>query len=73
MPLVEAGMQGDEASLVSVVHQMPHQEAMGAKSSEGKGGRHNFVLHQRIVSQTIDSERGNKKVIGFSLRFLAAV
>ena len=39
-------MQGGEASMVSVVHQRPQQEAMGAKSSGGKVGRHNFVLHQ---------------------------
>ena len=39
MPLAEAGMGWGEASLVSVVHQRPQQEAMlRAKSSGGKVG-----------------------------------
>ena len=77
MPLAEAGMQGGEASLVSVVHQRPQQEAMlGAKSSGGKVGLRitlYFANPQWIVSQPIESERSNKKAIGFSLPFLALV
>ena len=61
--------------MVSVVHQRPQQEAMGAKSSGGKVGRHNIVLHQPSGSShsPLDLKGLHKKRIGFSLRFLAAV
>ena len=67
--------RGVNASLVSVVHQRPQQEAMGAKSSGGKVGRHNIVLHQPSGSShsPLDLKGLHKKGIGFSLRFLAAV
>ena len=74
MPLAEAGVQGDEASLVSVVHQRPQQEAMGAKSSGGKVGRHNIVLRPPSGSShsPLNLKGLHKKGIGLSLRFLAA-
>ena len=56
-----------EAGLVSVVHKRPQQEAMGSKSSGGKVGRHNFVLHHpsRLSHSPLNLKGVTKRRLAF--------